>query len=537
MPNLWCWERRARPALTLALQTTNSTFTPDKPTAQAQALLQQQALLLQQKQDGAYSSQDEDEDENDRSGDSMEMAAEDTTRAFAGHFGGTVPASVYDEEGEGEEGEFEEEEEDMEVADGDVTSAYASQFTVVHNSQAPSSSSPQDPVDVKGKGKPRFSEVFRQEDAEDAAAMAELGMRRGAPPAAPVVAPPAPPAAKAKPRFSEVVRQQDADDEEVFQQLGLQKGRAPAQSSVSFGGVPSSDDDDRGEEATMDMTIAVGKVLSQTVEEEEDEHLEYVDEEDQTVDMSFATVAVDRTMNLNEEDEDGTGAMDEYTTNMVEATTHGGILATSAPPPPQSPSPPPPAPLPTAVVPPTPSARLKAQLFQRPSIGGASPASPRLNSPRRVLLPASSVSATPPRASPRKWLPSPRRVTSTTPAASPMQSPSTLAPQSPATPRRAGRSLSLSPTKPLAPDSARRTPGGSLSLRGLMLEQQRELALPPSLVSPARQRWGSPRGGSARVDVIREAEGKEEDSTGSSLGGAYRDEVCFLFPRVSSDEG
>ncbi|KAK4703067.1 hypothetical protein P7C70_g3156, partial [Phenoliferia sp. Uapishka_3] len=496
------------------------TFTPDKPTAQAQLLLQQQQQQLYQQQQQEEDENSDDLSEADRTGESMEMAT-DITHAFAGHFAGTVPVSVYEEDSANsarddatEAYESEDDGEDMEVAEGDVTSAYASQFTVVHNSGVSFQVGSADgsPEKGKGKAKPRFSEVARQEDAEDAAAMAELGLARGA--------------AKPKPRFSEVARKEDAEDAELLRQLGLQKGRA-AKQNVSFGGVPSSEDDEEdvggGEEATMDLTMAIGKVLSQQAAEEEDEAA------DVSVDMSFATIApADQTMDLD--DEDQTTEMDDQTTNMVEATQYGGIITSTSASVPSVPAVAPP--LPSAAVPSTPSARLKAQLFQRQSLGGAVPTSPRPNSPRRVTSTVSLPGL--PAKSPAKPPPSPRRIVSPVKQA---------APGSPSTPRRASR-VSASPMKkPTTPsfvnasqqlglaNSARRTPGGSLSLKGLM-EEQRQLGFPPpsSLASPkpspapAARRWDSPRGvGTSRVEEIRAAQVPEEDSTGSSYG-LYGDE-------------
>ena len=262
----------------------------------------------------------------------------------------------------------------------------------------------------------------------------------------------------------------------------------------------------------MDMTVAVGKVLSQQLVEEEGED----DDGNATVDMSFATVAgADRTMDLDEdedEDEDATGAMqvDDRTSNMVEATTHGGILSLAVP-------------ASSIAAPSTPTARLQAQIFSRQSTGAAISASPRPNSPRRIVAPTRS---------PTKPLPSPRRIAS----------PTKPAPGSPATPRRAGRA-SMSPIKkPATPNfgaappggltnSARRTPGGSLSLKGLM-EEQRKLAQAPPTESPkppVQRRWDSPRGaGASRVEEMRAEQAVEDDSTGSSFG-LYGDEVRSLF--------
>ena len=77
----------------------------------------------------------------------MEMASNDQTRAFAGHFGGTlVPADLY----EGEDSSGSEDVDgsmEMEEADG-ITRAFQPQAQALG-------------------GKPRFSEVVRQEDAED----------------------------------------------------------------------------------------------------------------------------------------------------------------------------------------------------------------------------------------------------------------------------------------------------------------------------------------------------------------------------------
>lgn len=179
------------------------------------------------------------EDGNDEM--SMEMANDEVTRAFAGHFGGTVPASVYTEEvdedlnGPGMESESEEEDEDD---DDDGTRA----------------------MEVVQEGENEITRFFAGEQTALVNAKVTVG---GAAPLASAM--------RNARRPSEMMREEDREDEEVMRQLQLSKGgkgtAIKSRASVCFGGEGDSiDDDDEAEtedEAdrteAMEMTMAVGQ--------------------------------------------------------------------------------------------------------------------------------------------------------------------------------------------------------------------------------------------------------------------------------------
>lgn len=396
----------------------------------------------------------------------MEMASNDVTRAFANHYRGTVPQSIYAQDAADAEAVAEEEREDsfnddgelsMEEVTTDITSAFAQEQTALLHSQG---------------------------------------------------------ASKPKPRHSEVVRQEDAEDAEIMRSLGMQRG---GKSAVTFGGqtapagVVQEEDDFSGEEGdtidagidegerTMDMTMAIGSVLTGAGSK---------GKERQSV--GFAGVASSDEEDSDEEMENQTMDMDN-TMAMQEATSYGGIIASGVP------------------TPSTPSARLQAQLFARQTAGAGTspikagtPSAPH-NSPRRSLLPPSSASK------------SPRRVLLLN--AAPVPKPKFEAFELPSTPVRANSPLKArTPTSPAAVSSlSARSPGGSLSLKGLLQEQLAKSGqtlspyrAPSSLASPARKAtWDSPK---TRPDMLRISGVKEEDSTGSSFGG-YGEEVSFTLPR------
>lgn len=396
----------------------------------------------------------------------MEMASNDVTRAFANHYRGTVPQSIYAQDAADAEAVAEEEREDsfnddgersMEEVTTDITSAFAQEQTALLHSQG---------------------------------------------------------ASKPKPRHSEVVRQEDAEDAEIMRSLGMQRG---GKSAVTFGGqtapagVVQEEDDFSGEEGdtidagidegerTMDMTMAIGSVLTGAGSK---------GKERQSV--GFAGVASSDEEDSDEEMENQTTDMDN-TMAMQEATSYGGIIASGVP------------------TPSTPSARLQAQLFARQTAGAGTspikagtPSAPH-NSPRRSLLPPSSASK------------SPRRVLLLN--AAPVPKPKFEAFELPSTPVRANSPLKArTPTSPAAVSSlSARSPGGSLSLKGLLQEQLAKSGqtlspyrAPSSLASPARKAtWDSPK---TRPDMLRISGVKEEDSTGSSFGG-YGEEVSFTLPR------
>ena len=462
------------------------TFTPDKPTAQAQqaaqAAKETSSSPLPAKQSKlneaifpplSPDSADEVVQEQSMEEMSMEMAGDEVTRAFAGHFGGTVPASVYDDAevdeeviGEGIEEELEDGTEEMDVAEGDeITRFFAKEQTVLFNAQAL-------PSAFKGT--------------------------KAATKASPL-----------KPRKSVGVRMQteDEEDEEAMKSLGLGRGNKP-RASVAFGGsaVPEEEDDADTDEddrtMAMDLTMAVGGTILSTT--------------NQPRNVGFAGFA-----DNSDADEDTTveniqeTSMSEQTMDMEAATAnYGGIL--------------PSAPVDLGVLTPTTaSARLQAQLFARQSLTNSGTPVKAPMSPRRLSVPRSV------HASPHVLQSASRSPRATTPTRN-------------------------SPTKRMAPLS-NRSPGGSLSLRGMLLQEQHARmslanagspAPPPSSLaqaSPATQMrrtmgspsvvrqveavpggwesprvsgWESPIQAKAKVELAR-----EEESTGSVYGSSYGEEV------------
>lgn len=346
--------------------------------------------------------------------------------------------------------------------------------------------------------------------------------------------------AKAKPRFSEIVRNEDEDDEAVLRELGLYNARVQA-------GVVEKEDEDMEEEeeeesrqqveqtVEMDMTVAVGRIITTSSknnddDEDDEEEQEQVQEDDttsHTQELSFATT-------------DAEGDQITGTIMMEETRIHGsGILSRSLPPPP---------PLTPA------ERRLQARRISSIVANEEEEKSGRrgsLGSSRRGLpLPTTTVTSSSSvqmstittsilttksailefpilnsaNISPRRKSSSPRK--------NPSASPTKLSTPS----RSRSRSRSQSPTKPppsmsIGPVGGR-SPGGSLSLRGLILKEQFEnsqerIFLPPSYL--ARKSLSPRRSPSRRGE-------EEKDNTGSSFG-TYRgegEEVCLLFLKERS---
>jgi len=378
------------------------TFTPDKPTAQAIAALAAFNAAQQHHADAeddlSSSSEPPSEGLSAHEGESMEIAGDEPTRAFGGHFAGTnVPVDVDEDDdadgqdpAEAEEYSFGDESGDgsmeMDEATGEITRAFAAQGrTALFNSLA-------------GVGQPGPGPVA---------------------------------AAASKPRFSVMVRQDDADDEEALRELGVLKpgvGLASAPKAVGFGDVPSSgseSESDADDDAdAMDETTALDGLISQTIPAAHD------DSDDNLFDES----------------------MMDATTDMQDATTYGGILAPTevlptyatvdGPVPVDSAPQPEPqsaglaeAEFPQGVVTPsTPSARLQAAMFARQAQAASQNAA--ANPP---------VMIEPPR-SPRRVSPAPQAVARSPPPSAPPPSLAVLPPKSPA------RRMSLAPTKsPSAP--------------------------------------------------------------------------------------
>lgn len=461
----------------------------------------------------------------------MEMAADEVTHAFAGHFAGTrMPVAVLqgnlgdesdseDDKSEDGDGSVE-----MDVANtGEITSAFAQQKTSVFNSQQ--------------------SVVTR---------LPAMG--------------PGTETARAKPRFSEVVRQEDAEDAEILRSLGLGKGSVASQSpkkrgAVMFGGVPSSDNDDATGEidedadteddrtAPMDMTTAVGTVVTVEGSAEPAQQEEADDDADISMEMSLA----EKTMELDQ------------TADMQDATSYGKIFVTDV----------------GVPAPSTPSARLRAEMHARQIAQGITPTESPKRSPRRLsvmphsparpsplstaVVPARSPAKSPLKlsvtaptgfsqvspvspmkasaASPRKIAQSPARTRSSPIKRASVAMPGATTPTrqtSPSkttsmTPGRTPRST-FTPKVLVPPQSTGRSPGGSLSLRGLLQEQlarnsmtSQQMASPKSYPPPsslakspkrrASASWDSPKAKMARL--------AEQDVTGSSFGG-YGDDVSAV---------
>ncbi|KAI5476010.1 chromosome segregation protein [Pseudohyphozyma bogoriensis] len=508
------------------------TFTPEKPTAAAQRLMKERASVggaspsdssfdsynasFSSNEDASFQSNANEEDGQTQEMDLAEPAG--VTMAFANHFAGTVDPKVFEEEedenamGPGADPEEDEDDEsegeEMELAHTtDFTNAFGSHPVVFRPGAAAVEGEEEAPNGVSQQQKPkqpRFSVMVRTEDEEDEEVMRELQAQAAAAKAVTQEKP--------KPRFSQVAREEDDEDAAVLKELGIQKGKGFIGAQAIQDEEEDSEDDEEDDGEPMDLT-GVTNVAAPNSDHEEQE------DEDENADMDM---------------EEATGTM-----AMQEATTYGGILATA-----------------TSVFAPPPDRRLSAL---RASTGPR----PSLGSPRRVFRPTSasdSVALAPipvsaPAPAPVEPTPAPVSApeAESIPAAAP-KSPS-LSPQrrisltkptpKPTTPTRTrerSRSRSLSPTKTRTPSRATRSPGGSLSLKGLMMasasKSQAELVfappsslarsprksstaafvMPPIAVSPRR----SPRRSIAPSPKKSVETAPGEDNTGSSFG--YVDE-------------
>lgn len=368
-------------------------------------------------------------------GESMEIAGDEPTRAFAGHFAGTTVPVDEDDDGEGEAIEGGEEAGESSFEDGDGS------------------------ADME-EATSDFTMAFAAQQARSGAFQPALA-------AAPVAVAGA---GATKPRFSVMVRQEDAEDEEILRELARARAEvapAPALKAVGFGGVPSSEEEDSEEEdgEAMDETTALDGLIS----------------------------AADVTTHDDSDDDLFDESMMDATTDMQDATTYGGILAPtqviptpvvvdapiqadatpSEPAAPLARTPEPEvevSPPQGVLTPSTASARLQAALFARQSLAASQNAAaaaaaahppttlepPR--SPRRV-----SVSPTPqlaPKSASRATSPAPTPVPLAIPAPpkSPARSRASLAPpplppKSPSAPRF-GSPLKASYVNPPSSDSA-----------------------------------------------------------------------------------
>ncbi|KAK4050282.1 hypothetical protein OIV83_003603 [Microbotryomycetes sp. JL201] len=428
------------------------TFTPDKPTAQAQALLHAQkqaiAAAVQAGIDTAAAAHHDatnwssDEDEQDQDGSfaesepSMELAADEVTHAFRGHFAGTkLPVSVLtgqeQEDDDQDDDDADDTMEDQSRSDdgtvdmdeantGEITKAFAHQQTSVFNSQQPPSANVS-----------------------------------AAPPASSIRSP------GKKPRFSEVVRKEDAEDDEIMRQLGLTKGGPPLAERASLSGLSEPAIEPADDTAATELMLATGGLTHAANLEDATMDMSMVDK---TVDMSMA----DKTMELDQ------------TADMQDATTFGRILSTNTSAPASGPS--------------TPNSRRQSLARSPRRLSVKSPRSPRrlANPPTAEAFaqsqsPAKSLSSLPPTqlasplnlAAPIKEAPgvaaegSAVAVDVTNNLTVPIKTPprAVVSPlKSSLTPGRTPRS-GFTPRVLVPPQSAGRSPGGSLSLRGLLQEQ------------------------------------------------------------------
>ncbi|GAA5923746.1 hypothetical protein JCM1841_002031 [Sporobolomyces salmonicolor] len=548
-------------------------FTPDKPTAQAQALAAAQAAaaaaaLAAAEQsaagDASFTSSthsasssseasDNEEDDDLQSEPSMEIAGDEVTLAFRGHFAGTqLPLSALepDDESSASENENEDGTQAMEEVTGDVTSAMWGQQTGLFNSQAVHARAQAEEQQV-ATASVALSSRFELHGPLTAAASAQE---------------------RARPRFSEVARAEDDDDEQVMRELGFSKGGKPRKSRIAFADIPEEevdDDNERGREAdvddgddtgAMEMTTAIGRLLPSPdarVREQEEED----DDEDDAAEEAEVSMQLTGSASISGEqtiDMDMSYAAEATSTStiaMVEATAYGSILSAPLPAPDQlrrSASParvtlrasspmkspgralsaPPATGL--GIATPTKSPFRRSAAFTSPAAGRRS--SP-LPSPRRIAVPSTAPVLAPAFEAPTKS-PARSRSRSTSPVKSGFQPPSSLA-VPPKSPRRASLSpalasgtpsksstparlhtasskavtpgptttsgtISFQPRTLAPPQSAGRSPGGSLSLRGLLAQQKAQ---------------DSPVAKDGRVGELRE--GEELNLTGSEFDASF----------------
>ncbi|GAA5841839.1 hypothetical protein JCM9279_003125 [Rhodotorula babjevae] len=345
------------------------TFTPDKPTAEAQAYeaarrqLEAEAAeaaatngepsltYLSDDADDLAAEHDADDTGADESEASMEIAGDEVTLAFRGHFAGTqIPVSALQEdddehdEGSSLERSMDEDEDGTmamdEVTDG-VTSAFAAHFA----QPAAAASSSQE----AGEGGFDASVVHARAQAETTPAFPLFGAASSASSSAAAKAADIAQAYKrAGPRPSELARQEDEDDEAVMRELGFARGGRPRKSRVGSTIVEEDEDEDDEndsegevdmEDATgaMDMTTAIGGIVqaassqegSAVVEEEDDD-----EEMDSDAEVSFQLISGERTVDMTfATDADGVADQDDEPVEQeqddpstAEATTSSAIL-------------------------------------------------------------------------------------------------------------------------------------------------------------------------------------------------------------------
>lgn len=556
-------------------------FTPDKPTAEAQnaqaarEAAERAALELAERTgDTSYlsntsgvsvddlSGSDEDDQENDEDEDdalesepSMEIAGDEVTLAFRGHFAGTqLPISALQPEVDPEEDN-------------------------------------------------RFNGEVGTAGHERGIATQPLGALDGTEPASVSAAASASQAPSTmgsatdrphRPRFSTIVRQEDDEDEEIMRSLGFAKGGKPRKSrigtvrldvpsadegdSASEEGEDGSDMDEDGTQA-MDMTTAVGGIIQQQGHAvESSEHLEDEDEdEDDEAESAEVSMQLIGNTSVNP---DGANDVDDsdMTADMVEATaSYGSILSAPLPRPSLATRPEPhnsPVRARTASPPKSPADAAAREAMQSP-VGVRAQSVPPLGGNAATVLGTPSKSpfrrsggyGTPTSARRMSPLPSPRRILA------PLPSDSSARTLSPAPPPGRARSRSASPVKqtpflppsslagksthksaqtpPPPPPSARdgqtrgsipspvksipskaptssnpssarppprhslaagRSPGGSLSLKGLMVAQQQQQRTTAShSAHDPQQQHEEERDSNVQIDGPRAEPGLERD--------------------------
>ncbi|SCV70498.1 BQ2448_1892 [Microbotryum intermedium] len=469
------------------------TFTPDKPTQEAQHA----KALAQAQAEGLDFAEDEDDSYADDSASepSMEMVGDEVTVAFASHFAGcNMPVSA----------------------------------VVGQDDEAPSDDEQRSESDSNGD-----SMEMANADEITSAFGQELGAR---------------PSMAGRPRPSEMRRQEDADDDAIMRELGLVKAKAasaagaqPRSKGIMFAGVPSDDDEGPqmseqagGDDTTvaddtmpMDYTTAIGRVVTVAGEDAgagESTHDEDSDDEDDEASIAMDLTGRTDVTSTNLMGLTSTNLLDATSTNLMDMTSmslmemkNPFVAVVSAP------------------TPSTPLARQRMQAFARQVAAGLLPAepSPIPASPRRVFYPGLQRMSIGYR--------SPGRALAIPPISTSKSTP--LAPNSPARAQISVPSASkvttgpVSPQKPMSPVkmaatprstaavplvlSAPRTIGGKSpgpqSLRSKLQEQKQTSAAAraPSFKSPVRVNWSASPVSSRRISTIQQTH--DEDSTGSSF--------------------
>jgi len=493
-----------------------SHYTPDKPTAIAQnaqaAKEAQEAAALEyaahtgdesfvSQTSGAAESSDEEEEDEDgiESEPSMEIAGDEVTLAFKGHFAGTqLPVSAlqpsveeedHNQSSSSEEDEGERDENGTQAMD-EVTSDLTGQHTGGFDAQAVN------------------SRAQAEEQQRQAAA---------APQQQESTAPAQPKPQANRPRFSTVARQEDDEDEQIMRSLGFARGGKPRKSRVGLARVGEEDEEEEDEEeeagsdmedddgtAAMEMTTAVGGIVSQQPSSQPEDS----DDEADSAEVSMQLIGTGTNSNEITMDLDQTMDMEEATAN------YGSILS---------------APLPRPSLAPRLASPIRSRTAS-PSRSPAPPSSRTVQSSRAGSVPLgdNALLGTPSKSPFRRSggygtpqprqpspLPSPRRVSAPRPAppppaqsqppkspararsrsASPVKQtpflpPSSLAVKSPrktpavspaaaraplrasTSPVKSASSAFASVTRPRQSIAAGRSPGGSLSLKGLLAQQQ-----------------------------------------------------------------